>query len=590
MLHAGLRGLHDDGDLTAARLAFDAAYRYAERAGDAGGMGEAALGLGGLWLPAHPGAPEPVLVRMRLRRALAALDPTTVVARRLRTRLVAESDHATGDHAAVLSRLAEARHHRDPIEHAEAAALARNCVAGPDHHLLRASLTGELAEAAARTGRRGDRLLAMLWRTVDRFLDADPRAFSSLADLNDTLAQRPHAAIGAVARSIDVLRRLRAGDLERADVTADGCSGLGLLAGDPNAAEWHLLQTAAVRWYQGRFAELVPTLREWAAGPAHQAVLALGRDGDPTGLRGADLTALPRTDTWLVRMYAIVEAAYLTGDAELASSAYELLTPYGNRPMTAGPAVVCFGSARHALGVAALAAGRIERAVHHLREAVEANTVLGHRPARTLARWRLGEAFERHGDHVRAGHERTLAAAEAAAMGMTLPPRHRRRSAPSRAPARQPVRCCRVGQLWEFGIGPRQVRVPERRGVLYLAMLCTSPGQEIRAAELVAGVRLVDAAGSAQPVLDEAARRDYRRRLASLHGPSDERDWLRAELSAGTGLGGRPRSFRNADERARVSVGKAIRRALDQISVADPLVGARLRDGVHTGVRCSFRE
>jgi hypothetical protein len=103
-------------------------------------------------------------------------------------------------------------------------------------------------------------------------------------------------------------------------------------------------------------------------------------------------------------------------------------------------------------------------------------------------------------------------------------------------------------------------------------------------------VRLVDAAGSAQPVLDEAARRDYRRRLASLHGPSDERDWLRAELSAGTGLGGRPRSFRNADERARVSVGKAIRRALDQISVADPLVGARLRDGVRTGVRCSFRE
>jgi hypothetical protein len=101
-------------------------------------------------------------------------------------------------------------------------------------------------------------------------------------------------------------------------------------------------------------------------------------------------------------------------------------------------------------------------------------------------------------------------------------------------------------------------------------------------------------------VLDDAARREYRRRLSALRrklgdqpGENDaraEHDWLEAELAATTGLGGRSRNFGDADERARISVGKAIRRALAQIEQADPLIGGRLRDGVRTGARCSYRD
>lgn len=60
-----------------------------------------------------------------------------------------------------------------------------------------------------------------------------------------------------------------------------------------------------------------------------------------------------------------------------------------------------------------------------------------------------------------------------------------------------------------------------------------------------------------------------------------------ALAAATTGIGGYVRGFPDSGERARIAVGKAIRRALAQIATADPVLGEYLRDGVHTGVRCS---
>src|SRR5581483_176157 len=109
---------------------------------------------------------------------------------------------------------------------------------------------------------------------------------------------------------------------------------------------------------------------------------------------------------------------------------------------------------------------------------------------------------------------------------------------------------------------------------------------------------------SAQPVLDEVARREYQRRLTVLQRQLEEyaargddrraesaraeRDWLLAELSAATGLVGRAREFSNAEERARISVGKAIRRAIAGIEAVDAAIGQQLRDCVHTGLRCCY--
>ena len=143
-------------------------------------------------------------------------------------------------------------------------------------------------------------------------------------------------------------------------------------------------------------------------------------------------------------------------------------------------------------------------------------------------------------------------------------------------------------------------------GMAHLAVLIANPRQEILAADLAAGLAALGGAsdgGSAHPVLDQAAIAEYRNRLKRLDAELDqretgdeedrgaaraERDWLVAQLASAAGFGGRVRSFPDQGERARVAVGKAIRRALVRITEADPILGDHLRQTVHTGVRCSY--
>jgi hypothetical protein len=139
----------------------------------------------------------------------------------------------------------------------------------------------------------------------------------------------------------------------------------------------------------------------------------------------------------------------------------------------------------------------------------------------------------------------------------------------------------------------------------HLAVLIANPRREILAADLAAGLAALGAAddtGSAYPVLDDSAIREYRIRLKRLDTELDqldpdgdraaaaheERDWLLAQLASATGFGGRFRSFPDQPERARVAVGKAIRRALARVAEADATLGDHLRQTVHTGVRCSY--
>ena len=138
----------------------------------------------------------------------------------------------------------------------------------------------------------------------------------------------------------------------------------------------------------------------------------------------------------------------------------------------------------------------------------------------------------------------------------------------------------------------------------YLEVLLHQPGREIPAVELASPCRALSRAPvSAQPVLDAAARDAYRARLAALHdeldgvGSADRRRtatirdeirWLQAELDVARGLFGRIRSFRDDEERARVAVGKAIRRAIGRVEDSNVVIGAALRSGVQTGRSCCY--
>ena len=441
LIRHGNDALHEVGDLLAARCWFERAHRAAARAGDVQAMAAAALGLGGLWVHEHREAGAWARAMSWQRRSLAMADAGSELAARLRARVAAEEDYRAGRHAEVLKVLAEARRRDDPQTLAMTLSLVHHCVLGPEHGRLRGALAEELLLTAARTERRSDRLMGMLWRTVDAFLDGDPHAERSLGQLRDALRAREHRAVGFVAQAMTVMLTIRAGDLVQAEALAAECARLGEACGDADAAGWYRGQLLAIRWFQGRVGELLPTLCQQvhsstlgalddslvaalaaAAATAGDGLLAAGA---LARLGRGDLRRVPSSSSWLVTICAAVEAAARLSDADTAATAYDLLRPHARLPVMASLAVACFGSVEHTLGVAALTMGNPDRAVAHLRMAVRENLALGHWPAHCLSRHQLAHALSLRGgpqDHYAARHETAAADQEAARLGMTLPP------------------------------------------------------------------------------------------------------------------------------------------------------------------------
>lgn len=622
-LGAGERALYVTGDLQSGRRWFDEAYREAERGDDGDHLARAALGLGGLWVHEHRTAADSGMVQARQRRALAAIDPNSPLAFRLRARLAGEADYRTGEHSAIMKLLDEARGMADPVTLTETLSLAHHCLLGPEHVSLRLELAEELIGQATSTSRRGDLLMGLMWQTVDLFHAGDPHAERRLEELRGLLEVQDHRAVGFVVSAMEVMLSIRAGRFAQAETLADACAGRGAAAGDIDMTGWYGGQLGTIRWFQGRIAELVPVLSELVNSPLLSAVdnsyfagtaVAAAAAGDRrlavsmlARLRGRDLADLPRSSSWMTSMYGVVEAADLLGDADTAAQAYALLTPFSRLPVIASLGVACFGSTQHALGVASLTTGEVDRAVQHLRFAVHDNLALGHWPASVLSRWRLAQALAlRHGPKDPAARqEREAAEQEADELGMELPT-----EASSGASVHvhevTTADCRRRGQQWQITLGRRAALVDHSVGVRHLATLIANPGCEIRATDLAAGPGPADGVDdAAHLVLDEPARRTYKQRLSQLEAEidelesmrdleraaalRDERDWLIAELAAATGMGGRIRGFTGNAERARIAVGKAIRRALSRVAEADPVIGEELRKTVQTGVRCCYR-
>ncbi|MGW3247230.1 hypothetical protein [Streptomyces sp. NPDC001070] len=628
LLDEGTRAVVDDGDLRAGRDRFERAYRIAESAGDVRAMAVAALGFGGLWVHEHRTVAGSVLLESRLRRALELLDPDSSLALRLGIRLAGEGDYRRSDHTAVLALLEQATSRRSPMARAEALSLTHHCLIGPEHGALRRELAAELVAESFRTSRRSDLLMGLLWQTVDMFLDGDPHAERCLAELRGLLAEQDHLAVGFVVNAMNVMLAVRAGRLDEAEELARVCTQSGTAAGDVNATVWQAAQLVTIRWYQGRVVELVPLLSEVVNSPTLSAVddhalaalaVAAVTAGDRrkavsalATLCGRDLGDLPRSSSWMVTMHGVAEAAYLLDDTATAARVYELLSPYGHLPMVGSLAVACFGSAQHALGVAALTTGDVDRAVTHLRDAVRQNLALAHWPAVTASRDRLATALVRAGRQTEADAVRQEMAvvAEEAAAAPAENDGHEGAGPHGEDGHRPPTAfCTRLGRKWRIGFGERSVLVEHSVGMLHLVVLIANPRQEIRAVDLVAGLTALNEATehpalSGQPVLDRVATQEYRNRLARLRTELDElkaaddqeraavaqaeHDWLMSQLAGAAGLSGRARRFPEGEERSRVAVSKAVRRALDRIAAADPVIGEHLRHAVHTGVRCSY--
>jgi hypothetical protein len=176
----------------------------------------------------------------------------------------------------------------------------------------------------------------------------------------------------------------------------------------------------------------------------------------------------------------------------------------------------------------------------------------------------------------------------------------------------------REGEYWSVVFQGKTTRLRDQKGLRYLARLLAHPGRDFHVLDLVAGetggaVDVADVVGTGLTVslgldagvlLDEQAKKAYRRRLAEIDEDRDEalamgdheraaqaeaeHDFLVRELARAVGLGGRDRRAASISERARASVTRAVRHAMARIHEHHPALGEHLERTIRTGTCCAY--
>ncbi len=319
-------------------------------------------------------------------------------------------------------------------------------------------------------------------------------------------------------------------------------------------------------------------------------------------LRSKGLDNLSSSSVWMVTLMAVCEAAHALGDADAAGEAYRLLEPFADLPVMASLGIACFGSAHRPLGLAAWTMGDVATAIMHLEQAERADLAMEHGPSHAISLARLADVVEVGGDRQSAQRTtelRATAVREATRYGMSACAHRWRRPKGVRAS----VACQRQGRTWLVTVGDRTASVPHNVGMVYLYELIANEGTAIPAIELASSYSLAKGR-RADAILDDKAKAQYRQRISDLRADIDDADncadleraaRARAELdiliealAQATGLRGRERLLNDDGEKARVSVRKAICRALATIEEADPEVATALRGRVVTGAYCLF--
>jgi hypothetical protein len=611
------------GWLAESRPLFQHAARVAEKEGNAVALARAALGLGGVWVSEHRLASDAERVLALQRRVREALPADQDVLRaRLAVRLAAEEMYRGGGADAMMPAVERARQTGEAYVHAEALSLAHHAYAAPEHTWRRLAMAHEMIAAAAAADDGLLSLLALCWRAADLFLLGDPAAVPALEELRVRADALRCRSVLFIVKGMEVMLAIRAAEFEKAEAEAAACFALGSEVGDADALAFHGAHLSAIRFFQGREAELANLTATIAASPtltgqerafASAATLFAARAGRPDAgrtllerLTRAGIAAIPPSSSWLLSMLVVVELASALDDERAARAAYDALLPYADMPLMGSLlAIVCFGSVHRPLGVAALTCGKLDLAVEHFAAAVAANKELGHRPAAIQAQAELGLARLRlskgHDPRGRALLQDALAEGEAAGMGgLVARWRALGEEAPSSAVADEEPAAALLTPVdagtWRVVYGEHVALVPDRVGMRYLNQLVTAPDRGITALALV--VQGATGGGSQGPdaVMDRkamSALRDRIRDLRAQASPSaedqNELAALTRELARATGLGGRIRSFADAPERARTAVRKAIKRSIDEISAASPALGRHLEERVETGTVCCYR-
>ncbi len=176
----------------------------------------------------------------------------------------------------------------------------------------------------------------------------------------------------------------------------------------------------------------------------------------------------------------------------------------------------------------------------------------------------------------------------------------------------------RDGEYWTVGYRGLVVTLRDTKGLHDLAHLLAEPRREIHVLDLIAqgtDTRSISSAAAAEaglaavgrgePIIDEAARAQYKRRVAELERDIDEAqergdgaaaaaaqaelDALIGELTSAYGLGGRVRRSPDHVERARKAVSRRLRDAMNRVAQTHPRLGRHLDASIHPGAFCSYQ-
>ncbi|HSK94058.1 MAG TPA: AAA family ATPase [Candidatus Angelobacter sp.] len=628
------------GDLDGSRRTFLHAGALARRNGDARQLATAALGYGGRFVWVRAGR-DRQLVPL-LQDALVLLggrdDP-------LRVRLLARLACAWRDspqhreHSAALSEEAVdlARRLGDPSTLGYALTGRFWATWWPDNTRQRMQVAEELLAVALSAG------------DAERIIDARLALFVSHAELTRMVEAR--AELDAVGRLAEELRQpaqvwlgaanqivlaLMAGDFRRAEALirseTEQMYPATPIRDDVSSARMHrFLLHRELGSPEVMESAMRASAEEFPWYPFHRSALAcllidLGRDEEArlvlAGLARKEFEALYRDSLWLMGICLASEACARLGDKPNAQTLYGQVAPFaGGHAIGQGDGSL--GAVDRYLGLLAQTMGRLGDAERHLRSAIALNERMGARPWTAHSQHDLAvvlRARGEDGDEALAAQFDRAALETAQALEMTAlierigPSVRTEGSMVPAAPAG--CRFRREGEYWTIAFGPDEFRLRDAKGLQYLARLLGEPGREILAIELAqtgrprasrhveAGLRMTDL-GDAGAHLDDQAKQAYRRRLHALQEELDEAEsWndpersgrareemgmLARELSRAVGLGGRDRVSGSANERARLSVTRAIRLSMARIAEHSAGLGDHLEATIRTGTYCSYR-
>jgi DNA-binding CsgD family transcriptional regulator len=400
---ARARGLAHD--VAGAIATFTEAAELARATGDAAGLACAALGLPEVSEPAWLDA-----VRAWCEEALRGLgEGDSPLKAKLLSQLahcaLLVADARVIDEASAMA-LAMAQRLDDPPSLANALRARQLARAGPDGNAERLVLGGRLLALGERTGDPNEVLWGRLWR-FDALLQAGrvSDAEAELAAVEPVVAtlRRPVArlhllrsrvalALGrgrfAEARALNeeaIAIAERGGDFGAAATARSVRLGMAASTGDdpgPDDLEW-------VRTHPTRLHPMAALTRAQVA----RLLLDRGERAEAEEWYASlPEPGSPRVPAFIALALEGMRALLLPdlGDVATADAVYRMLLPFADLHLVGGAgAITTGGSARGAVGIAALVAGKPDVAVRHLRSAVAANDAAGLAHPAALARFEL---------------------------------------------------------------------------------------------------------------------------------------------------------------------------------------------------------